>query len=395
MILSQVEKQIIKICSDKWFENPVGICSLDLVENIGLSNKEIMKIMEELVKKGAGTINANEKMYLVTLNMDKDGDISHGKEVNTHIYFPSKEVLKSKFNRSRYAKKDVPEYTKRLQLGENQIGLAFFEEEVLKKYFDHPERYKIEDTLAGGTIESSYESKDIEYFNVRYGKKLINNGKTTVAAIYHDLSMLNQNEQKYWSSYEIKDFIADRGDKNFNLFLSRTYEGEFNEFPDPINDLSNILNLLNEEFGKEKLFINLKNIHLRAPVENTRKAYCDSCSELYKIVGPDNIKKNVMIAYMKTRLNIQDSELVQNKSNRELSSIQLLQLIEKKVSHNTDLTDRIDFIKKMRIEADHKIINDAEGDYTYTWKFSLICSEIVYFFQEFLKELINYKAPDC
>lgn len=283
--LTDQEKKVLRFCSKKWFKNPAGISALDLDREFGFSNKEAMILFESLVEKGMGTINANVVLYQISFSVGKKFPPSDGKEVVTHIFFPSKEVLSQYYYKSDLSKQDIPEYSKRLHLGAHQIGLVFFSEEVLRKYFDHPERYKIEDTLAGGNLTTNWENEDEaeEYLHVRYGKKLINGGKVAVTAIYKDLAMMSPNEQKYWSSFEIKEFVSDPGDENFRRFMLRTYEGEFVDFPDPIAELSKSIQCMNANLGGEPIFLKTSNMHLRPPVENTRKAYCDSCSELYKL----------------------------------------------------------------------------------------------------------------
>jgi len=88
---------------------------------------------------------------------------------------------------------------------------------------------------------------------------------------------MSSGEQRYWSSYEIKEFQADPDDENFRRFLLRTYGGEFVNFPNPIADLSNALDSMNKLFGKEPLFQKNENIHLHQPVGNTKKMIVPSC----------------------------------------------------------------------------------------------------------------------
>ena len=44
-------------------------------------------------------------------------------------------------------------------------------------------------------------------------------------------------EQRYWHAHELETPDIDKKDQNFQTFLSRTYEGAWVEFPDPIGDL--------------------------------------------------------------------------------------------------------------------------------------------------------------
>ena len=389
--LTELEKKVLKYCSKKWFRNPAGIAALDLNHELHLSNEEAMVLFEGLVEKGLGTINSNVVLYQISFSVAKKIGTSEGKEVTTHIFFPSKDVLAQHYYKSSLSKEDIPDYSKRLHLGAHQIGLVFFGEEVLRKYFDHPEKYKIDDTLAGGNLTTNWENESDEYLHVRYGKKLINNGRVAVTAIYKDLAMMSPSEQKYWSSFEIKEFHADPVDENFRRFLLRTYEGEFVDFPNPIADLSNAIESMNKLFGKEPLFQKNENIHLHQPVENTRKAYCDSCSELFKLVGPDNIKKSVLKEFLLKRLGVTEGDLSNKVSGREFSPFQLLQLLESKVTENKDLTERIDRIKNLRIEADHRILNDGNEESNYTWQFNLLCEETVHFLKELAIKLENIR----
>lgn len=393
--LNELEKKVLRYCSKKWFRNPAGISALDLSRDFHLTNEDAMVMFEKLVEKGLGTINANVVLYQIYFGAGKKTGMSAGKEVITHIFFPSKDVLAQHFYKSTLSKKDIPEYSKRLHLGANQVGMVFFKEEVLRKYFDHPEKYKINDTLSGGGLTSNCKNDSDEYLYVRYGKKLVNNGRVAIIAIYNDLAMMSSSEQKYWSSYEIKEFQADPDDKNFQRFLLRTYEGEFVNFPNPIADLSNAIDSVNKFFSKESLFQKNENIHLHQPVENTKKAYCDSCSELFKLVGPDNIKKRALKEFLLKKLSVTDSELLDKVTRRDLSTFQLLQLLEAKVIENKGLTERIETIKKLRIEADHKILDEGNEESNYTLQFNVLCDETAHFLKELAMKLERLENSGC
>lgn len=395
--LTDQEKKVLRFCSKKWFKNPAGISALDLDREFGFSNKDAMVLFESLVEKGMGTINANVVLYQISFSIGKNLTPSTGKEAVTNLFFPSKEVLSQNYYSSDLSKQDIPEYSKRLHLGAHQIGLVFFTEEVLRKYFDHPEKYKIEDTLAGGNLTTNWENEEEadEYLHVRYGKKLINGGRVAVTAIYKDLAMMIPNEQRYWSSFEIKEFISDPGDENFRRFVLRTYEGEIVDFPDPIAELSKSIQYMNVAIGGEPLFLKSNNIHLHPPVENTRKAYCDSCSELFKLIGPDNIKKDVLKKWITGRLGIMENELINTVSGREFGTLQMLQVLEREIMKNVDLITKIEMIKELRIEADHKIVAETGEDDHYTWKFSVICEETVQSLRKLADGVLHLKSADC
>lgn len=393
--LTDLEKKVLRYCSKKWFGNPAGIAALDLDRDFHLTNEEAMVLFEKLVEKGLGTINADVVLYQISFSVGEKTEMPIGKKVITHIFFPSKDVLAQHFYKSTLARKDIPEYSKRLHLGAHQIGMVFFKEEVLRKYFDHPEKYKINDTLSGGGLTANCKNENDEYLHVRYGKKLVNNGRVAVIAIYKDLAMMSPSEQKYWSSYEIKEFQADSDDENFRRFLLRTYEGEFVNYQNPIADLSNAIDSVNKLFGNKSLFQKNKNIHLHQPVENTKKAYCDSCSELFKLVGPDNIKKSALKEFLLKKSRISADELVDKDTKRELSSFQLVQLLESKLTENRDLTERIERIRKHRIEADHKILDDGNEEGNYTSHFNLLCEETAHFLKELAMKLEGMENFGC
>ncbi len=265
-----------------------------------------------------------------------------------------------------------------------------FSEEVLKKYFDHPEKYCIEDTESGGEITTPYETA---YFFVQYGKRTINND-ISIVVLYKDLTMLENSEQQHWSSYEINNCKIDQGDDNFRRFVQRNYYGEFVEYSDPIKNLTIAIDLMNKVCRKNLLFKKNKNMHLCPPVENTQKAYCDSCSELYKIIGPDNIDQNALKRILFEKWNMQETELQNKESHRPYSCNQLFKLLEDRLMGNNKLTEVIDQIKKSRIDADHKILEPDFKNQNYTKQFYVICKNFVVLLNQFSGAFRSFKK-DC
>ncbi|HLP81571.1 MAG TPA: hypothetical protein VK141_06245, partial [Nitrosomonas sp.] len=302
--ISELEELILKKSALHWFDHHTGISALDFCKEFDVTNKEIMVVMERLVQKELGTINKKVALYQISLRIGKKVKISNGRKRITHIFFPCKSILEKYFYASDISKADIPEYEKRLHLGANQISLAYFSEEVLKRYFDHPRSYIIEDTLAGGSIHSQGSSDNKNYLYVRYGKRLVNRGTTLVAALFVDLGKMSADEQSYWSSFEVKEFIPDRNDGNFQRFLANSYDGEPVHFPDIFMSLAESIDNINTIFAPDRLFNTNVNPLLRQPVENTRKAFCDSCSELYKLIGPDNISSSSINSILVRRLKL-------------------------------------------------------------------------------------------
>jgi hypothetical protein len=395
--LSEEEKKVLSISSKKWFSNPAGISAIDIADSLLLTNDQIMKIMEGFVFRGLGTINENVELYCIKLDFENTTQDFESKKVITHIFFPSKEVLKYYFYKSKLAKEDISEYVKRLHLGGSQISLSFFNEEVLRKYFDHPELYEIDDSMAGGRVCTNgvAEENEDEYIHVRYGKKKINNGYTAITAILSDLAAMSSNEQKYWSSFEIKECILDGKDENFNKFFERNFEGEWVEYPNPINDVTKVLSEYNRVFAEPTLYVQIENIHLRPPVENTDKELCNSCSELYKLIGPDNINIQVLKEYLKKRFQYADSALIHFESQKALSVLQIFKLFEESITSNKALYEQIEIIKSYRISADHKILGKDKKPEKYTMKFYEICQQYVLKANELLGKIIAIEKSDC
>ena len=72
--------------------------------------------------------------------------IKNWRRPNVSIFFSATfhtrlNVLSQNYYKSDLSTQDTPEYSKRLHLGAHQIGLVYFSEEVLRKYFVHPEKY--------------------------------------------------------------------------------------------------------------------------------------------------------------------------------------------------------------------------------------------------------------
>ncbi len=371
------EDEILKKCAEIWFNRFGGISAIELDKYFKISNNEAMKLFEKFVSEGKGKINSNVTLYSVSIKVGSKRKSPQGKKIKTHIFFPSKSVLEQFFYSSDLVKQNIPEYAKRLYLGANQIELIFFKEEVLRRYYNHPEKYEVNDSLAGGSIASIGDSIDTNYLYIRFGKKLINNGNTAISVIVKDLESMSHDEQKYWSSFELNDFILDPNDTNFKLFLSRTYDGEYVDFPDIFEILKEKLKNLNIYFSIKPLFKIFENIYLRPPVENTKKAFCDSCSELYKIIGPDNIDSESLKIFLKEKFNYSEYEFIHSKTKRPLSSIQLLQLLENKLEFNINLVENINTIKTYRTEADHKISKETITNTNHVKQFYDMCNKII------------------
>lgn len=296
--------------------------------------------------------------------------------LRTHVFFPSEQVLADAFYGSKLSRQNLPEYVVRLHLGAHQYGLIFFDEEVLSRYFEHPEFYEIEDSLAGGSIATTSEAGEDRHLYVRYGKCRLNTGRIAVSAVYKDLAHMGASEQRYWHAHEISAPSIDRTDDNFQRFLGRTYEGAWVEYPDPIRNLLTEVVGANSDLNPLSLFTRTENVHLRMPVEQTYKSYCDCASELYKVVGPDALSQPALKALLQDRFGHTQEDYIHLESRRPLSSLQLLGLLESNLGVPDALNGPLKKVAKLRIEADHKILEPQTSNRSYSSDFANLCSEL-------------------
>lgn len=367
---------------NNWFKNFAGTSALDVARDLSIDHSVAMRLFEELAETRHGTINADVTLYLVTFDPENIEDDFKPEPVVTHIFFPSKPALRDAFYSSGLPQQRMPEYTIRLYLGEHQIGLAYFEEEVLVRYLDHPELYEINDSLAGGDISALSSTSEDRYLYVRYGKCRLRSGSIAVTAIFKDLSDMGSSEQRYWHSFEIESPDIDKADSHFQNFLARTYEGDFVDFDDPITRLLESVKGVNEALIPNILFAKAQNIHLRLPVEKTYKSYCDAASELYKIVGPDNISQSTMKSLLTKVFGMSLEDLKHAESQRPFSSLQLLAVLEEKLMVPGLLTKLLRPLSQLRVSADHKVLEVESETQSYSREFAEICKELAVSLEE-------------
>ena len=374
--MNEIQKAILSECADRWFKNPAGITASDLARKFGISNEEACKEVELLCEAGYGKMNRDADFTELSFDLENPqaGFISH--PLRTHVFFPSEQLLADAFYGSKLSRQNLPEYVVRLHLGAHQYGLIFFDEEVLSRYFEHPEFYEIEDSLAGGSIATTSEAGEDRHLYVRYGKCRLNTGRIAVSAVHKDLAHMGASEQRYWHAHEISAPSIDRTDDNFQRFLGRTYEGAWVEYPDPIRNLLTEVVGANSDLNPLSLFTRTENVHLRMPVEQTYKSYCDCASELYKVVGPDALSQPALKALLQDRFGHTQEDYIHPESKRPLSSLQLLGLLESNLGVPDALNGPLKKVAKLRIEADHKILEPQTSNRSYSSDFANLCSEL-------------------
>lgn len=369
--------KVLELSIEHWNQKFVGVSALEICEKLSVSNEEAMGIMENLRDQGKGSINANVELYPAKFNPDNLECSILEQGIVTHMFFPSKDILTDYFYSSSLVRENHPEFKKRLHCGAHQIELAVFSDEVLTRYFDHPELYEVDDSLSGGDIWSKDEAPENRYLPVRHGKKNLKNGRTAVTAIIYDLSMMSAEEQRYWHTYEITEEEFEQNDENFMRFIARNYEGAWVDFPDPIKKVTDILININTVFGKGGLFKHTSNGNFRPPVENTEKAYYDCCSEFYKLISNDSLNQKEIKRFLVDFFSVDDSDMIHSESKRKLSSMQLLCMLEGKIGAGSLFTDIIKEIGKDRINADHAITKPLSVECNFVKKFLEKCEEFI------------------
>lgn len=376
MSLAPDLQTVLDVTVEGWFRNFSGTAAIDVARKLDLDHIKTMRMFEELELLGHGSLNRGAEF--VQLSFDPENPSAGFKEepITTHVFFPSREVLNKAFFASARPQQRLPEYTTRLHVGAHQIGLVYFHEEVLARYLDHPELYEVNDSLAGGDVSVLDAAPEERYLYVRYGKCRLKSERIAVTAIYKDLANMSPSEQRYWHSYEIDHPDVDRNDVHFHNFLRRTYEGDWVEFEDPITRVFDAVANVNITIGGKPLLNKARNVHLRFPVEQTYKSYCDAASELYKLVGPDNISQARLKSILTERFGVKECDLVHASSGRPLSTLQLLEMIEEKIGKSGLVSAPVRAISELRVEADHKILEPDAELQTYSRKFAEICNQV-------------------
>lgn len=383
MKLDEIQKNIEKISIENWNKSFGGTASSEIANRIEIDNSIVMRAMEDLVAVNYGTINAN--VELSQISIDSETREFEFTPIKVHIYFPSKQMLEEFFYSSDLVRKSIPEYKKRLYLGAHQLSQVLFDESVLARYFDYPEYYELDDSRSGGHIYiCSEETPEERYIHVRHGRKALANGKSAIVAIYKDLANMSEFEQRYWHSHELNihelDFLPN--DEAYEKFFNRNYEGAWVNYTDELSDLTNNLESLNSLF-ENNIFNKVQNIYCRPPVENTLKSYFDSCSELFKLVGPDNINQKTLKDFLRNNKDCLDKDFVYE-SGRDISKLELLGLFEEKIGSSKKLTKAVRLLQKDRTQADHKIIeskiareNLSEQFFNHVEEINAIIKEII------------------
>ena len=391
-MLNEIEIKVLKLSIEYWNTFFCGVSAQSIANELSYTNEEIMKVVEALTSKGFGTINRNVELGLSIMELLEPIPKVTRDKVTTHIFFPSPQVLEEAFFSDELNRNGVPEYKKRLKCGAHQLSMLYFREEVLSKYFSHPEYYEVDDSLSGGHISTKDAAPLSTYVGIRHGKRILSNGKQAVLVILKDLENMSEEDQRYWHSHEISEPTFSNEDEDFHKFVQRNLAGKFNRYNKPISALEESLNSINESCGELALFKKISNPHLFQPIQNNRKYFVDSCSELFKLIGPDNIDQDVLKSLLLEKFSQTEDDFVHKDTKRNLSTIQLLRLLEDNLVGNNDLTKIIKHVQNFRTDADHRIMITPIEENNFIHDFYEICRKVEESANAFADKLLEVMA---
>lgn len=291
--------EILDLAVDHYKREFAGLSALDIAEKLGLPHDQAIAYLNALRVDGKGVLRGPVKLEQMSIDVEQGA--TQFREVETVMFFPTRQVLRDRFDRER---KDYGPFLNQLHLGASQVSLRYFEPSVLRKYVDEQEKYHFQDDVVEGWIairDEYYQAlppnkRNVETFGqVRYGKRRVTGGQQVVAAILCDLADLPVKEQLYWKSFEIEEPAFGERDEEFETFVRGNFNAEFVDHEDAIEKVYQGIRIVNAVLAPQKLFRRQgPNPHLVYPVINSRKAYSAAHKELWKLLGPDSLDKQVI-----------------------------------------------------------------------------------------------------
>jgi hypothetical protein len=257
----------------------------------------------------------------------------------------------------------------------------YFELGVLKRYLDQPEKYRVQDSVIGGSVVTGDEyylsvaenERRAQTICVEYGKRRLRRGGTAVRVILKDLAALPERAQKYWESFELATPEFAPSDPDFQTFFRRTFQAEFVDDDDPLRLIHELVAATNGIFAPRKLFKNdSHNPDLKYPVLNNRKSYCTAHNELWKVIGPDSLNRSLIERWLVRR----NEPLSLGKGERSLSKLKRL-LASFDGSVADDLLPAFEVCRTARVEHAHKIKPSGLPAEDYLERFRQECTALV------------------
>lgn len=349
-----MKNNILRFIISYWIKNFKGITSDSISESLSIPILELNQCLDELENEHLLSINRDIELGRLSFEqIDGKFEMKTDKFI-TNMIFPTKLLLGQHFERNLSLFKSNGEFKNRLIRGYQQISSFYFDYEVLSKYIKNKDKYLVEDDVTGGII--SRINSESEYLRIRYGKRKLENGNTLVTTILIDLANIPIKEQKHWESYESNDSDFLKEDVDYSNYTKRNFEGEWVDSNDPLDNIKLHLNEINELL-EMNLFIVTENNHLCYPTIDNFKSMCESFTELYILIGPDNLNSKVLKYYLKKYFNINSKDLFNKDSKRAYSKLQLLDLLLNKLEYKNanKYLELINNVKYYRVENAHKV----------------------------------------
>jgi hypothetical protein len=380
------EDRVLEQAVKHWTSHKTGTDSKRIAATLRLDHEEVKKAMLNLEAAGLATLNKDETLN--EMRFGKDG--MSFTPVVCHIIFPSKTVLTENFYKSDLVRQNLPVYEERVMKGSHTYSFAYFNEEVLRKYLTRPDLYDVTDTMSGGHVQYIGEDEAL-YVEIRHGRRKLTNGRSAITVFVTDLLKMHEAEQRYWHGYEITDPVFAEEDNGFADFLDVNIEGKWISYKDPVTEAVEAIKRTNERLGVE-IFRRTENELLHAPVENTERAYCDSCGELYKLIGNDSLNIKVLKPYLVANFGADQSEFEHKESKRPLSGLQLLELIQNKASTGDDAVKSIKSIGDDRGKAAHATTFKGDPNMIYIDMFRDQCMKLKTALDSFSEKVVEAVA---
>jgi hypothetical protein len=364
------EEKVLSKAVAHWTSHKTGMDSKQIASALRLGHEAVKQAMLNL--EATGLANLNRDKVLNQMSFGKGGMTF--KPVVCHIIFPSKEVLTENFYNSDLLRQKLPVFEERVMKGSHTYSFAYFNEEVLRKYLTRPDLYDVSDTVSGGRVQYMGEDEAL-YVEVRHGRRKLTNGRSAVTAFITDLLKMNESEQRYWHGHEITDPAFADEDDGFADFLDVNLDGKWISYKDPVSEALEAIKRVNERLGVD-IFRRTENALLHAPVENTMRAYCDSCGEIYKLIGNDSLNIKVLKPYLVANFGADHAEFEHTQSKRPLTGLQLLELLQTKADTGDDAYKTIKSIGEDRGQAAHATTFKGDPSKIYIDMFRDQCQKL-------------------
>lgn len=378
-----INKQILDFSLREWNNNFDGVSSYHVSTHLGIDHEKVRETFRTFKKMNIGTLNED----VVLASTKAHQDLKKDEQLVATIFYPSKETLEMKYKKEESDQQEAPEFKKRLQLGHQYSELSYFSPSVLQKYLDSPEKYNVQDTLCGGFISSneSYisnlpdEQKKKEYIDIiRYGKRKVDDDKQVVTGILQDLGDLPKADQRHWYLSEIDDPDISLFDPEYHKYHLKFYNNTPTSAYNPLQGICDALKKINSLPNVGKLFKDISNNGLKYPVNKKFKDFCSSCDKLYKIIGPENMSRDIFKSYLYKNYNYREEDFIDTKSGKPLTNEQLFRKLLQEIGFLTCSVDKlIKKIKQHKIPADHRILASRFKGPDYLTEYKKLCQSLL------------------